>query len=351
MNVKNLLNLNQITDEQVKEIIEEEARRLKEYKDTTSRTYMTPIRKEAELYIEKLSGIKYNKVKYKLNTLKLNLYLIASENNVSLLKTLKEEGIDVYALNNQKKENQLKEIQAAYKNTEKKSVLEALINSKELLTLGKIKTNRLKRMLWVLEGISLPRHIHKKINTNVKNNKLDQLKNTIHVDKKQYLSTANKLIESNIHTKICVGLIALTGRRSIEILKTGEFVEDHGSLIFRGIAKKRKNKNKEITIPCLGDPKKVIRSLKKLRIIKDFSKKTNAQVSDQTSSNLSRMVKKEFKDIIPNIQTKTMRSIYAAICLENLPNKLSSEVYLSKILGHEENDLNTQIHYKNIKVF
>jgi hypothetical protein len=108
-----------------------------------------------------------------------------------------------------------------------------------------------------------------------------------------------QLLESTNLYEIAIGLLLLSGRRPIEIFKTGSFdFVSQNKVLFTGQAKTRESEqaqdNYEIYTLC--DAKLVCSALHKLRSQKDFSQKTNRQVESTTSGRLGLTLRKYFKD-------------------------------------------------------
>jgi hypothetical protein len=82
------------------------------------------------------------------------------------------------------------------------------------------------------------------------------------------------LLGSESYISIALGLIAVTGRRPIKILYTGDFGEiDDERVFFTGQAKTRgaENSSDDYAIPTLISASEVIAAFSKLRSKKDFS--------------------------------------------------------------------------------
>lgn len=158
------------------------------------------------------------------------------------------------------------------------------------------------------------------------------------------------------YQKIALGLMLLTGRRPIEILKTASFVEvDDYFVEFSGQAKTKGSENAQTNpyiIPTLASAEKCIEALEQLRQMKDFSEEANEKVHSKTNTDMNKTCKKVFGELIPNTSLKALRAVYAAIC-ENAyrhETTLSREAYVASILGHSEEDVGTAQSYVGYEV-
>ena len=120
-------------------------------------------------------------------------------------------------------------------------------------------------------------------------------------DVNAFISKATALLESDNYYELFSGLLAVTGRRTIEIAKLGNFeIIDHDHLFFTGQAKiLGKNSAADgYQIPILCNSTLIIQSLKRLRTIKDFTDKSERNVNAIISNSLGKAVKKHFVGFI-----------------------------------------------------
>lgn len=172
-------------------------------------------------------------------------------------------------------------------------------------------------------------------------------------DFKGMLAQASKMINSYSYSDITLGLALLTGRRTIELLKTGTFkYVDKDHVKFSGQAKKREKVSKAYTIPVLnGQAKEVCKALELLRKVRDFSQTENEEVHNIVSSNLNKAVRKNFENYSPKLlHVHDLRKIYASYCLEKVRGndkyikEMNRRYFLGLILGHyneEEGNTNS----------
>lgn len=121
------------------------------------------------------------------------------------------------------------------------------------------------------------------------------------------------------YVSLAIGLMAATGRRSTEILKTARFEKiDNDTVMFHGQLKKRKQKGMGYKIRVFGGSDLIIDALAKLRKMKDFSSKTNSQVNATCAKEINKKVKKFFNTCVgvSDLEPHDLRRIYAETCFE-----------------------------------
>ncbi|MGB0880593.1 MAG: protelomerase family protein [Polaribacter sp.] len=131
----------------------------------------------------------------------------------------------------------------------------------------------------------------------------------------KYIRTAKALLKTNNWQNIAVGLIALTGRRSTEIVKTGSFeAVDTFVAHFDGQLKKKGNKN-DLDIVVLCESDLIVKALDKLRRLKDCSGWTNEQAKDNTNGTINRTIKRNFEQItdLKGLTAHDLRRIYVEV--------------------------------------
>ena len=163
-------------------------------------------------------------------------------------------------------------------------------------------------------------------------------------------------------TKIAVALAICTGRRSIELFRTGVLkkTESCHTLLFKGQAKqKRKHVAEAYEIPViLTDSDTAIKALKRLRktsMATNISDLDNEAVARRIGTTLSDAARASLFTV--NISFHTCRAIYARLAYEEYRRNteksdtpLSEDGYRYTILGHEEDDVNTSQSYAGIEV-
>jgi Telomere resolvase len=175
------------------------------------------------------------------------------------------------------------------------------------------------------------------------------------------LSTFVSNVFSNVetstwkHLSFAIGLA--TGRRMSEVhgMDTVFEVVSEDTLIFEG---QLKTKSREdvgaYEIPTLFPATQVYQAWLKLRELGKASL-TPQDVNKKLSKALSTEMPKDIQDIKKQsnlLAYKDLRDCYAAFCHLKKPETMSTNAYLSKIMGHGENDLETASTYdkRGIKV-
>lgn len=132
---------------------------------------------------------------------------------------------------------------------------------------------------------------------------------------KNYIESAKGLLKSNEWQNIATGLIALTGRRCTEIVKTGSFeVVDNFVVHFDGQLKKKGNKN-DLDIVVLCESELIVAALEKLRKLKDCSSWSNEEAKDNTNGTINRTIKRTFGEIteLSGLTAHDLRRVYVEI--------------------------------------
>ena len=168
--------------------------------------------------------------------------------------------------------------------------------------------------------------------------------------------------------KLAAALIAATGRRPVEILRTGDlklvaepsetlFAKDvkrssRYTMLFSGQAKTKSSDNehaKPYEIPVLVQPNLILEGLTILRRRYPVQHLTTKQVSDRTSKEIGKRAKELFEDSDDprvGIGPSELRAAYATIAYEWYASAAQSwNAYTARILGHSEWDLVTSFSY------
>ena len=160
------------------------------------------------------------------------------------------------------------------------------------------------------------------------------------------IETANNLLKpDNVDFyNTVIALLAVTGRRPIEILSTGSFQKSGANdLFFSGQAKTREAKHArgDFNIFVLANPEKVLAALKKIRTEKDFSGLTNRQIESRTSGYLGIASRKHFNHVLSGtdmITPKSLRGIWVNIAHQLFRPMSIPSVFATNQLGHATPD-------------
>lgn len=188
------------------------------------------------------------------------------------------------------------------------------------------------------------------------------------IDVAGHIAAATDLLEA--HTEriavlaIAAALIAVTGRRAIEILLTGNFelvdapdatlfspeLRRRWTLRFSGQAKTRgaeSAQNAPYEIPVLAPPELIVDAFTQLRKRYNVKDLTSEQVGNRANGELGKYAKTRYKDAAgESLNPSQLRAAYATIAYElYAPDKQSWNSYTARILGHSADDLVTSFSY------
>lgn len=167
----------------------------------------------------------------------------------------------------------------------------------------------------------------------------------------ELIDFATELLKSSSYLKVSLGLMLLTGRRSVEILKTGSFYKvksKKNEILFSGQAKKRGENLPPYKIPTLCAPALVVDALEWLRNEKnDLLELTEKQLNTKCAAPLN-TYSKQFQSWLGNGCTPhDLRKAYAAICYGISNKKQSFRGFAALVLGHNsDSELTTETYFK-----
>lgn len=203
--------------------------------------------------------------------------------------------------------------------------------------------------------------------------KTQRIENKMPLNPKGYLEKASELLLSDDWAELAAGLIAVSGRRPIEINARGTFrlIEPENcpqpfnpeyAVWFRGQAKKRdydlpQEDRPEFPISTLIPAKAFVKAFKRLRAtpeakeIAAFMKAedkagkpqegTNKAIADRRNRSIDRVIKNEFPEVLPprhneeSDNSKVLRSAYACLAVKrDCPPQLDELLFASRLLGH-----------------
>ena len=156
-----------------------------------------------------------------------------------------------------------------------------------------------------------------------------------------------KAVEGLSSDNVClvfICLILVTGRRPIEILKTGKFSSVKGKrdqLIFEGQAKTKGRDVGQYVIPVLGKAAPAcIRALKKVRKEMECTGLDNDAAKQKYNGRIAYMPNRTFKSHLGRCVPYDLRKAYSAICSHQFREVgVSQNAYVSSILGHHKDDI------------
>lgn len=232
------------------------------------------------------------------------------------------------------------------------SILE-LFRSQYKLTTVSVYTSRLRSELdrrlpqntpnrgLMLAAICLPESDYDTINSRYER-KLQTNASRSHSNRTKLDGTAIKVAHSMIQSDSLIdrtiGLRILTGRRTVELIKTATFEKTMHPhvVVFGGQVKKKWLNSEPYKIPILCDWNTLKQAIK--RQASAMEKRANMTVGEASKSiNLSNMVKEYFGD---HITPHTLRHWYAAYCVHLYkPDSVLDTLFVGKILGHEADEM------------
>lgn len=203
--------------------------------------------------------------------------------------------------------------------------------------------------------------------------KTERIENKVPINPKGYLEKASELLLSDDPHELAAGLIAVSGRRPIEINARGSFrlIEQENcpqpfnaeyAVWFKGQAKKRdyhlpEEDRPEFPISTLIPAKAFIKAFKRFRAMPEAKEivafmraedkagkreeETNKAIADRRNRSIDRIIKREFSEILPprhneeDDNSKVLRSAYACLAVErDCPPRLDDLLFASRLLGH-----------------
>lgn len=168
----------------------------------------------------------------------------------------------------------------------------------------------------------------------------------------ELIDFANTLLQSESYLKVSLGLMLVSGRRSIEILKTAKFnavPRKKFNVVFEGQAKLKERLELPYTIPLLAPAKSVLAALEYVRKQRpEFTSLTDKQLNSKCGKALNSTCKLLFKEWLgTECSPHDLRKAYAAISYHNTAKKESFRTFAAKVLGHSEtNELTTETYFK-----
>lgn len=167
----------------------------------------------------------------------------------------------------------------------------------------------------------------------------------------ELIEFAKGLLESSSYLKVSLGLILLTGRRSVEILKTGTFEKvqsKKNEVLFSGQAKKRGENSQPYKIPILCAPNLVISALEWLRGEKhELLSITEKEINSKCAAPLNQYSKSFAVWLGGGCTPHDLRKAYAAIAYGQTNKRDSFRGFAAKVLGHNsDSELTTETYFK-----
>jgi len=189
-------------------------------------------------------------------------------------------------------------------------------------------------------------------------------KSILVLDASKLIQAARVLLQSEDYYPALVGLAVITGRRMIELAKTGtfesqdEYAEERAEhrAIFRGQAKKKFAEfldQLHYTIPLLAPFAEVNEAFQRIRGLKNFDDVPHDAVHTLISVQANAAAKQFLsqKDLV-EFQTEptfhNARVLYGNLSFVRFEHSMSINLWLKNVLGHES--LETSLNYSNCTV-
>jgi hypothetical protein len=163
--------------------------------------------------------------------------------------------------------------------------------------------------------------------------------NLIPLDPEAFIQTALELLASDRYLQKGMGLMALTGRRPAEIFFSASFSLPQKKLPYPALGQLKTRQApgtsfEPYPIPVLGDPKKILQALDRLRSLKSFP--SPEAVNTTTGPQLPKYVSAAFGSLDLPWKPGHLRSAYGAICCHKFkPKNQTDDIFLAQILGHK----------------
>jgi len=167
----------------------------------------------------------------------------------------------------------------------------------------------------------------------------------------------SRLILSNHWADLALWVALASGRRSIEVLRCGEFVKSGvDRVLFSGQAKLKTGVADAYEIPLLVPADDFLKGVGCLRdkvnalnfLDKPFKKLTHYEVNSATAAKLNKVAKRHLRN--DELTFKSARAIYAALIIKLEKCTGSKAMIYSAILGHGVGDISTGHHYAGIEI-
>lgn len=226
-------------------------------------------------------------------------------------------------------------------------------NSREKMTgdIGAIRLERSHVALRFLAVSDLERKARKQRDSAAK---MAKITDRLLINPAPIYAKSVELLSVRSYAARALAIAAMTGRRMIEILKTGEFArsESPHTLRFRGQAK-TKSKTRPLEwyeIPTLIEPDQAIDALQSIRDDRpQFLDEPNRRINQITSKTVGEQFSRHYRRLLPEgSEPKSLRAAYAVTCWERYGRKICRDepLYYSRILGHDDTDTETSGYYR-----
>lgn len=171
-------------------------------------------------------------------------------------------------------------------------------------------------------------------------NAIKLLNNRIEIDEDKYMRTIDILKKSSDIFDIGACIALATGRRLIEVFKSGKFKKiSENRVMFYGQAKRRFEKETPAyEIYVLGlTADELIKNVRKIRKGRPYDNMTNEEVGTKVTTETNRILR-----IYLGMTSEKIRSAYIELAYKKYANEnMSKSTFGAKLLGHCEYDIGT----------
>ncbi|WP_018631536.1 protelomerase family protein [Neomegalonema perideroedes] len=191
---------------------------------------------------------------------------------------------------------------------------------------------------------------------------------------REILAELTRMLDSTDARFLALGLMGLTGRRFVEVLKFGDFAPVDSALPsgvrvrqkwlveFSGQAKTRGAEGtmfgKSYVIPVLAPAARILDAFARLRADRE-----GARWAEMTPAKLNSAVNPPFNKLLreyppiamrwpphPTLTLKALRAFYAEACMEAFAPPMTKAPYFARILGHAETQYETALSYMTLSL-
>lgn len=164
----------------------------------------------------------------------------------------------------------------------------------------------------------------------------------------EFLKQITEKLSSNVYRDLYPALLLVSGRRNIEILKTGDFKSIPRKPFMMKFTGQVKGNKEEYIIPCLVKTVLFIKALVRFRKLLN-TEGTNAEITQRYHSINEKLFIGLSKLYDVKLTPHSMRSVYIQFAYKIF--KIGGETIMGfahRILGHES--IVTQLHYTHIRL-
>ena len=191
---------------------------------------------------------------------------------------------------------------------------------------------------------------------------------------REIVAELTRMLESEDPRFLALGLMGLTGRRFVEVLKFGGFAPVDSALPsgvrvrqkwlveFSGQAKTRGAEGtmfgRSYVIPVLAPAAQILDAFARLRADRE-----GARWAEMTPAKLNSAVNPPFNKLLreyppiamrwpphPSLTLKALRAFYAEACMEAFAPPMTKAPYFARILGHAETQYETALSYMTLSL-